>query len=373
LNTFKELGITKNFVKGLNDLNIITPTNIQSEVIPILLNANTDLIGQAQTGTGKTAAFGLPLLHKINPNKNEVQGLILCPTRELGQQIAKQLFKFTKYSDKIFTEAVYGGAPIERQISALRRPTHIVVATPGRLIDLVKKKAVDLSHVKTVILDEADEMLSLGFKKELDEILSFLSSAENKWLFSATIPLGIKQIVDKHLSPNAVRIEVKGKNTVNKNITHQFLICEENEKHLVLLQMLRTVPKERGLIFCRTKEAAKNLEKQLLEKKIACGAIHGDLLQKERDKVMRAYKNESIQILVATDIAARGIDIPDLSYVIHFQLPDKDEYFVHRSGRTARAGKEGISLCLVNSKELKNIRFYEKSLGISFKQIRPKR
>jgi ATP-dependent RNA helicase DeaD len=370
LENFVELGITKNFVKGLNDLNIITPTEIQSKVIPLLLETNTDLVGQAQTGTGKTAAYGLPLLQKIEPGRNVVQGLILCPTRELGQQIAKQLFKFTKYSAKIFTEAVYGGAPIERQISALKRPTHIIVATPGRLIDLVKREAVDLSKVKTVILDEADEMLSMGFKTELDEILGFLSSAENKWLFSATMPHGIKEIVNEHMSPDAQRIEVSGKNLVNRNIEHQYLICEDNEKTQVLLQFLKSEQENRGVIFCKTKAATQKLAKQLIAKNIAAGAIHGDLLQKERDKVMRAFKNGSTRLLVATDLAARGLDIEALSFVVHYQLPDKDEYYTHRSGRTARAGKKGISLCIVTTFEMKQIRYFEKVLGISFSQIR---
>lgn len=369
MNNFEELGISKNFVKGLNDLNIITPTEIQNKVIPILLNSTTDLVGQAQTGTGKTAAYGLPLLHKIDPGQNKVQGLILCPTRELGQQIAKQLFKFTKYSSKIFTEAVYGGAPIDRQLGALKRPTHIIVATPGRLIDLVKRDAVNLSHVKTVILDEADEMLSLGFKDELDEILRFTSSAENKWLFSATMPQGIKRIVTNHLAANAIRIEVNEKNVVNKNIEHQFLIVEEPNKLHALLQFLKSEGTNRGVIFCKTKVVAKKLALQLEAKNVAVGAIHGDLMQKERDKVMRAFKNESSRILVATDLAARGIDIEGLAFVVHYQLPDKDEYYTHRSGRTARAGKKGISLSLVTSPETKQIRYYEKVLHIAFNQV----
>ncbi len=368
--TFKELGIGKDYIKGLNELNIITPTQIQSEVIPILLNNKIDLIGQAQTGTGKTAAYGLPLLHRIVVQKKEVQGLILCPTRELGKQIAKQLFRFTKYTDKIFSEAVYGGEKIDIQINSLKRPTHIIVATPGRLIDLVKRKAVDISHVKTVILDEADEMLSMGFKKELDEILGYVATADSKWLFSATIPQGIKQIVNEHLSPNAHRIEVSAKNVVNKNIKHQYLICDDADKLHILLQFLKTEKDSRGLIFCKTKVATQKLEKQLLAKNVAAGAIHGDLLQKERDKVMRAFKKERLQILIATDIAARGLDIADLAYVVHYQLPDKDEYYTHRSGRTARAGKEGVSLCLINSKEMKQIRFFEKVLGIGFSQVR---
>ena len=370
MKNFEELGISKNLVKGLNDLNIIIPTEIQSEVIPLLLNNNIDLVGQAQTGTGKTAAYGLPLINRIEPKKKVVQGLILCPTRELGQQVAKQLFKFTKYTEKIFTEAVYGGAQIEKQVSALKRPTHIIVATPGRLIDLVKRKAVDLSNVKTVILDEADEMLSMGFKKELDKILGFLSNADSKWLFSATMPHGIKQIVNEHLSADAHRIEVSGRNVVNKNIEHKYLICEETDKLHILMQFLKSEQKNRGLIFCKTKIATQKLAKQLIAKNVPADAIHGDLLQKERDKVMRAFKKGSLQILVATDLAARGIDVEGLSYVVHYQLPDKEEYYTHRSGRTARAGKEGVSLSLVTSPEKKQLRYFEKVLGISFIQIR---
>ncbi len=370
MKNFEQLGIREGFIKGLNELNIINPTEIQTKVIELLLDSNSDLVGQAQTGTGKTAAYGLPLLHKIKPNKNVVQGLILCPTRELAQQVAKQLFRFTKYSDKIFTEAVYGGSPIDKQIYNLKRPTHIIVATPGRLVDLLNRKAVDLTNVRTIILDEADEMLSMGFKKELDEILSFLSSAENKWLFSATLPVDIKKIISNHLRPDAFRIEVSSKNVVNKNIDHQFLICDEAEKVNVLLQFLKSEGDNRGIIFCKTKATTQKLAKQLIAKNVSTDAIHGDLLQKERDKVMRAFKNGKLQILIATDLTARGIDIEGLSYVVHYNLPDKDEYYTHRSGRTARAGKRGISLSLVTSKDMKQIRYFEKVLKIAFKQIR---
>jgi len=370
LKNFEGLGVRKEFIKGLNDLNIVTPTEIQEKVIPVLLGNNTDLVGQAQTGTGKTAAYGLPLLQKIDPKKQVVQGLIICPTRELGQQIYKQLFKLTKYSEKIFIEAVYGGAPIERQIVALKRPTHIVVATPGRLIDLVSKKAVDLSNVSTIILDEADEMLSMGFKKELDEILGFVSKIKNKWLFSATMPVGIKQIVNSHLSPSAHRIEVSGKNVVNKNIEHQFFICPEVDKLYVLMQLLKTEKHNRGMVFCRTKAATQALTQQLIEKGVKADALHGDLLQKDRDKVMRAFKNGTLRVLIATDIAARGIDVDDLAFVVHYQLPDKDEYYTHRSGRTARAGKRGYSLCLVTTAEVKQIKAMEKNLNIFFKQLK---
>lgn len=370
MKTFLDLGVNEAFVKGLTDMNIITPTRIQEEVIPVLLQISTDLVAQAQTGTGKTAAYGLPLLQKINPKQKVVQGLILCPTRELGQQVAKQLFKYTKFSDKIFTEAVYGGAPIDNQVQALLRPTHIIVATPGRLIDLLKRKAVDLSHVTTVILDEADEMLSMGFKDELDTILASLAKAQNKWLFSATMPHGIKQIINQHLSPEACKIETSGKNVVNKNIEHQYILCEDDGKLNILMSFLNDQEENRGVIFCKTKVAAQKLAEQLQERNVASDAIHGDLLQKERDKVMRAFKSGKLRLLIATDLAARGLDIPSLAFVVHYQLPDKNEYYTHRSGRTARAGKDGISLSLVTSFELKQLRHFENDLGISFKQVR---
>ena len=370
LDSFKALGIRDNFIKGLTELKIVTPSEIQKEVIPILLNGPTDLIGQAQTGTGKTAAFGLPLLHSIDASKNEIQGLILCPTRELGQQVAKQLFKFTKYTEKIFTEAVYGGAQIENQIRALQRPTHIVVATPGRLIDLVRRKAIDIRKVHTVILDEADEMLSMGFKKELEAILEALPNAKQKWLFSATMPEGIKDIVNKHMAPDAIRIETSPTNVVNRNISHQFVVCDESEKLNVLLSFLKSQGKNRGLVFCKTKAATQKLAKQLIAKNIPTDGLHGDLLQKERDKVMRAFKNENLRFIVATDIAARGIDVKDLAYVVHYQLPDKEEYYTHRSGRTARAGKDGISISLVTTNEKKQIRYFAQALNIDFSQVK---
>lgn len=368
MRTFQELGVDKAYIKGINELGINTPTDIQGEVIPLLLTTAIDIVAQAQTGTGKTAAYGLPLLQNIDAKNKLVQGLILCPTRELCQQIAKQLFKFTKYADKIFSEAVYGGAPIEQQLSALKRPTHIVVATPGRLIDLLKKKAVDLSNVTTVVLDEADEMLSMGFKDDLDTILESLSKAQNKWLFSATIPEGIKQIVNQHMSENVKRIQISAKNVVNKNIVHQFIICEEDGKFETLKRFLKSVDEERGVIFTRTKADAQKLAFRLQEHAITADAIHGDLKQKERDKVMRAFKSGRIRLLVATDLAARGLDIPSLAFVIHYQLPEKQDQYTHRSGRTARAGKGGISLCLLNSFELNKLRTIESRLGIAFQQ-----
>ena len=370
MNSFKELGIQKDFVQALEGLNITKPTEIQNLAIPLLLANKTDLIAQAQTGTGKTAAFGLPLLHIVDSTRNEIQAIILCPTRELGQQIAKQLFRFTKFSDKIFTEAVYGGEKIDRQISALRRPTHIVVATPGRLIDLLKRKALSLSKVQTVVLDEADEMLSMGFKKELNQILEFVPEDANKWLFSATMPHAIKEIISEHLAADAPKIETSGKSRVNENIKHKYFVCDDEEKLHVLLQFLKTQHKNRGIVFCKTKKATQNLAKQLIAKNIATEAIHGDLYQKERDKVMRAFKNENLQLIVATDIAARGLDISELAYVVHYELPESEEYYTHRSGRTARAGREGLSMAFVNTFERKKLLTYEQSLSITFDRVR---
>ncbi|MBU2019241.1 MAG: DEAD/DEAH box helicase [Bacteroidetes bacterium] len=370
MKNFEALGINKKYIQALDELGIKTPTEIQNKVIPLLLQEDCDMVGQAQTGTGKTAAYGLPLLEKMDSNINDIQALILCPTRELGQQVAKQLFRFTKHSDQIFTEAVYGGEKIEKQIAALTRPTHIVVATPGRLIDLVKRKAIDLRNVHTIILDEADEMLSMGFKAELDEILTFLHSCKNKWLFSATMPDGIQSIVKKHIRPDAHQVKTSGKTIVNNQIKHAYILCEEDDKLAILLSLIFEEHKNQGLIFCRTKKAAQVVAKQLISKNISADSLHGDLLQKERDKVMRAFKNGKTQILVSTDLAARGIDIDGLAYVAHYQLPESDEYYTHRSGRTARAGKEGLSLVLATAKDVKTIRDYERTLRISFKQIR---
>lgn len=369
MSNFENLGIRKDLIKGLHELNIKTPTEIQEKVIPLLLKNTTDLVGQAQTGTGKTAAFGLPILQKVNPQLKHTQALILCPTRELGKQIAKQLFKFTKYSEQVFTEAVYGGEKIELQIARLRRPTHIVVATPGRLLDLVRRKAVDLRKVKMLVLDEADEMLSMGFKQELQEILTKINSAESKWLFSATMPDEIQKIIKNYLSPNAQRISVQAELVVNANINHQYTLADENEKFSKLVKFLKSYDIERGIIFCKTKKTTQDLAKKLIAKNFATDAIHGDLQQKERDKVLRAFKNEKLQILVATDLAARGLDIDALSYVAHFTLPDTEDYYTHRSGRTARAGRSGLSISFLTTKELPQLNKFQKSLGFKLTQV----
>ena len=361
--TFQSIGIQKNLIKGLKEIGIVTPTLIQEKSIPILLNGPIDFIGQAATGTGKTAAYALPLLQQIQPKDKTIQGLILCPTRELGQQISQQIFRFTKYTERVFTECVYGGAKIGPQIKALKRPTHILVATPGRLIELVQKKVIDLTYVKTVILDEADEMLSLGFREDLDQILSMIARVENKWLFSATLPESVHQIINQHLNADAEQVIVNQKSGINKMVDHQFVVCDDREKYSVLYQFLQSKRKQQGIIFCKTKETAKKVVKQLEVSEFRIDAIHGDRLQKEREKALRMFKKGETDVLVATDIAARGIHVDHLSFVIHFELPSKDEYYVHRSGRTGRGGKAGISLALCTSKELRQLRFLEKKIG----------
>ncbi len=371
MTTFLELGIGKDYIKALNELNIINPTEIQEAVIPILLKTKTDLIGLAQTGTGKTAAFGLPMLNSIDPKKVEVQGLIIAPTRELVQQIKKQLFKFTKYTEeKIFVEGVYGGDKIEMQIRALRRPTHIVVATPGRLLDLLERKAVDISNVKILILDEADEMLSMGFKEDLNKILKHNTSERNTWLFSATMPKEIKQIVKDYMSVDAIKIEVNKNALVNENISHHYINTKIKDKVSVIIELLNARQKERGVIFCRTKAGTKKLTKQLQDEGFVVDALEGDMQQRDREKVMRAFKNESLQILVSTDVSARGIDVNNLTFVLHHQWPDYLDYYTHRSGRTARAGKTGQSIALIIPGEMQKILDAQKELGIIFSEMK---
>ncbi len=369
--TFKELGVSEEIIKGLKEMGIVTPTKIQEAAIPVLTEGDVDFVGQAQTGTGKTAAFGLPLLAQIDPEKEQVQALILAPTRELGQQIARQLFKFTKYTDKVFTEAVYGGEKIDIQISRLNRPTQIIVATPGRLIDLMKRKAVDISNIHTLVLDEADEMLSMGFKKDLTAILDATASAKrNVWLFSATIPQDLNEIINRYVDKKARRVNIDRNEAVNKDIEHQFVAGDDNSKLDTLTYFLKARGKQRGIIFTKTKTAARTLSKQLAAKNYEVGLLEGDMLQKDRDKVMRAFKNKNLRLLVSTDVAARGIDVANLAFVVHYQLPDQTEYYTHRSGRTARAGNTGLSLALVNQFEIKKLRQLERELGIKFTQVR---
>ncbi len=371
MSTFAALGVRKDYIKSIKEIGISKPSEIQEKAIPILLKSKTDFIGLAQTGTGKTAAFGLPVLHQIDAKSEHIQALILSPTRELVQQIKKQLFKFTKYVDeRIFLEAVFGGEKIDRQMNNLKRTTHIVIATPGRLIDLIERGAVDISHVKTVILDEADEMLSMGFKQDLNRILKFTTKSDRKtWLFSATMPEEIKRIVKTYMDANAPRIEINKNTLVNANIRHQFTRTTLKTKVDDIVTFLEKRQSQRGIIFCRTKAGAQNLAKQLIEEGFSAAALEGDMQQKERDKVMRAFKNESLQYLISTDVSARGIDVKELEFVIHHQLPEQLEYYTHRSGRTARAGKSGTSLAFILPSEIEKIHQIQKELQIKFTEV----
>ena len=372
MSTFSKLGITEALIKGLVENNIFDPTEIQEKSIPFLLREGFDFIGQAQTGTGKTMAFGLPLLQKIDTTSSAVQALILCPTRELGQQIAKQLFRVARYNpSRIFVEAVYGGEPIEIQIRNLNRPTHIVVATPGRLMDLLERKAISLKDIKTGVLDEADEMLSMGFKANIDTILEQTNGHRFIWLFSATIPESLNQIIQSYMDEDSFKVEVDVKNVVNRDIEHQYVQCIDTKDKLeTLLEFLRTQGKGRGIVFCKTKDGTQSLSKQLIARNHLAEAIHGDLQQRDREKVMRAFKNQKVQILVATDMAARGIDVDNLQYVIHYQLPEQLEYYTHRSGRTGRAGKKGLSISLVTSSEMGRLKTIDNELKINILKIR---
>lgn len=368
--TFSALGIRKEYIEALKELGIKSPTEIQEKAIPVLLNSKTDFIGLAQTGTGKTAAFGLPILHNINSALPYTQALILAPTRELVQQIKKQLFKFTKYTDdKIFVEGVYGGEKIDIQMKSLKRTTHIIVATPGRLLDLIERGEVDLKKISTIVLDEADEMLSMGFKQDLNRILKFTSGSRNTWLFSATMPEEILKIIKTYMAANTPKVAVNKKDLVNVNITHQYIKTEIKDKVNLLIKILERRSTDRGIIFCRTKAGVQNLTAQLKEEGFSVEALEGDMQQKERDKVMRAFKNGSLQVLISTDVSARGIDVDNLAFIIHHQLPEQLEYYTHRSGRTARAGKTGFSIALIVPNEVQRIHEIQKELGIKFIEI----
>jgi len=371
MSKFLDLGVKPAFDKAIKEMNILQPTEIQEKAIPILIEKNTDFIGLAHTGTGKTAAFGLPILQKIDPKTTAVQALILSPTRELALQIKKQLFKFTKYVDeKIFVEAVYGGEKIDKQIKNLKRPTHIVVATPGRLIDLIEREAIDLGRVKILVLDEADEMLSMGFKQDLHQILKKTGAQKSTWLFSATMPEEVQKIIKNYMHPNAPRVDLDESTLINKQIRHQYIKMGIKEKLDNLTDLLRKHRNERGIIFDKTKAGVQNLGEKLKERNFSVGVLEGNMQQKEREKVMRAFKNGKLQILVSTDVSARGIDVNDLGFVIHYRLPEQLEYYTHRSGRTARAGKTGTSIAFVLPSEIETMQKIQKALNIKFTEIK---
>ncbi|MEN8249180.1 MAG: DEAD/DEAH box helicase [Bacteroidota bacterium] len=369
MNLFEKLGLSASIVETLNSIGFETPTPIQEKAIPTLLTKDpTDFIGLAQTGTGKTAAFGLPLIELINPNDKNTQALIMAPTRELSQQTAEQLVGFSKHAPNLNVQVVYGGASITNQIKALKRPTQILVATPGRLLDLINRKAVSLENVRYMVLDEADEMLNMGFKEDIDRILSYSTSKEATWLFSATMPSEIRRIIKMYMD-NPMEVSVNTKEISNKDITHKYIITKTANKLPALRRFLDIQPDMRGIMFCRTRRETQKIADELGNLGYGVEALHGDLSQSQRDAVMRRFKNRSMQLLMATDVAARGIDVDDLTHVIHHTLPDQLSYYTHRSGRTGRAGKKGISLAFINPRESRRITELEKKIKIKFERI----
>lgn len=369
MNSFENLGLSKPILEAITELGFKTPTAIQEKAIPVLLEGRSDFVGLAQTGTGKTAAFGLPLLQLIEPNEKIPQALILSPTRELGIQIAEDLKTFSKNILNLNVVNVYGGASIDDQIRKIRRGAHVVVATPGRLLDLIRRKAINLSKVEYVILDEADEMLNMGFKEDIDAILSTTSDKKLTWLFSATMSGEVRRI-SKNYMTDPVEVTVGSANTTNTNIEHQYYLMNNRDRYNVLKRIVDFYPDIYGIVFCRTRKETQEVAELLMKDGYNADAIHGDLSQVQRDRVMRSFKTKSLQLLVATDVAARGIDVDDLTHVLHYNLPDELEYYTHRSGRTARAGKKGISIALVTPRDERKIKDLSRRLKMEFTQVK---
>lgn len=366
---FTKFGFNANLLKGLSDLNFSIPTEIQQKSIPVLLDSTSDFVGIAKTGTGKTAAFGLPLLHLVDTANPKVQAVILVPTRELGHQIFANLESYSKYIPEISIAATCGGIPIKPQIERLSQGAHIVVATPGRLIDLMKKQAVSLKECKFLVLDEADEMMT-ALKEGLDEIVKELPKQRRTWLFSATMPGPMKQLIQQYMSKSIVQESANMETVGNQGIDHEYIVVEPEEKLDVLTHFLNSREGERGIIFCKTKAAVNKLAKNLAIRRFSCGALHGSLTQPIRDRIMDQFREGHISILVATDLAARGIDVKEISYVINYHLPDTYETYVHRSGRTARAGAKGLSLTVIQAEEVPEIPQFEEELGIRFTEFK---
>ena len=366
---FSDLGINEQLQQSLADLQISVPTDIQEKTIPVVLHQQEDVVALAKTGTGKTAAFGLPLLQLIDVDNTATQAVILAPTRELGQQIYANLVSFSTHMPSISIATVCGGIPIKPQIERLKSTTHIVVATPGRLADLINRKAIDIKNISYFILDEADEMVS-ALKEGLDSIIKEIPKSRRTLLFTATMPGTIKQLVQNYMSKHVVYIEADMSTIGHQGIDHQYVVVEPIEKLDVLLHFLNSKEGERGIIFCRTKAAVNKLAKNLAINKFSSGAIHGSLSQGIRDRIMGQFREGFIDILVATDLAARGIDVKEIAYVVNYHLPDTYDAYVHRSGRTARAGAKGLSLTILQKEEVEDIADFKAALGIVFDEFK---
>ncbi|WP_185871513.1 DEAD/DEAH box helicase [Blattabacterium cuenoti] len=370
MKTFQEYNFfNKNIIQAIEDIGFKYPTPIQEKVIPFLFSSERDIIALAQTGTGKTAAFGLPIIQKINFKFTFPQALILCPTRELCIQITRDLFRFAKFSLSIKIVSLYGGANINSQIKSLKNKTHIVVGTPGRILDLIRRKKLYFDETKYLVLDEADEMLNMGFKDELDSIVEKLPKKRQSLLFSATMSKYMNVIAHKYLI-NPVEIVTGKKNTGSDDIKHVYYMIENfNKKYLVLKRIVDINPDIYGIVFCSTKKETKEIAEFLVKDGYQADALYGDLSQAQRESVMNRFRNKNFQLLVATDVAARGLDVNNITHVINYNLPKESEIYVHRSGRTGRAGKTGISVCIIQTKEFRKLKEFEKKIGKNFERV----
>ena len=366
--TFSGLGLESFLIDALDVLDIKTPTSIQTKAIPVILNQKQDVVALAKTGTGKTAGFGLPLLQGIDTQNNSIQAVVLAPTRELGQQIFKNFTDFSSKKPEISIASIVGGIPIKPQIERLKKDTHVVIATPGRLIDLIQREAIDISETSLLVLDEADEMIAV-LKEGLDTIIASLPKKRRTLLFTATMSGSIKQMVQNYLSKHVVDIQADMETLVHQGIDHQYVVVKPIEKLEVLMHFLNTKEGQRGIIFCKTKAAVNKLAKKLAINKFSSGGLHGSLTQGIRDRIMGQFREGHIDILIATDLAARGIDVKQISYVVQYHLPDTYDAYVHRSGRTARAGAKGLSLSVIQEEELADIPDLEQELSISFSKM----
>jgi ATP-dependent RNA helicase DeaD len=367
MQTFKETGLRSEILKSLDQMGFEVPTPIQSKTIPYILESTNDLVALAQTGTGKTAAFGLPVLNKIDLSRNEIQSIVLCPTRELCLQIAGDIERFSS-NLQVSLVAVYGGEPIYRQIGALKKGCHMVVGTPGRVNDLINREKLDLSTVRFLILDEADEMLKMGFKDEMDAILAQTPAMKQTLLFSATMPPDIASLTGRYMN-TPHKISVTSQNQTAENIDHHFMVTSPSTMYQALRRYADMHPDIYGIIFCRTRQDTKDIADRLIADGYSADSLHGDLSQGQRDQVMGRFRKKHLQILVATDVAARGLDVTELTHVIHYHLPDDPENYVHRSGRTGRAGKSGVSMAIITPGELRKIKMLERQIKKSLKRI----
>ena len=366
--TFSELGLDEKLVKATDALGFVNPSPIQEKAIPVLLSGTKDFVGLAQTGTGKTAAFGLPLLQLMDAKQKFPQALVVCPTRELCMQIVNDLEQFKKFMPGMQVVAVYGGTSISMQIRDIRRGVQIVVATPGRLIDLIERKAVNLEEIKYVVLDEADEMLNMGFQEDIEFILKNTPNREATWLFSATMPPEIRRVSKKYMN-TPVEVTVGKANTGNKSIDHQYYVVAAQHRYEALKRLIDFNPGMYGIIFTRTKLDAQDIAEKLTREGYDIDALHGDLTQAQRDKVMNAFREKTLQLLIATDVAARGIDVKEITHVINYELPDDVEVYTHRSGRTGRAGSTGICMSIVHARETYKLRTIEKMVQAPFHKL----